>query len=82
MQTTNTQIASWLRVSGVVLIGLGVSASANDSSPTAERPGWVLTFQDEVTGTHLDGTRWVARDPWGAEKNNELQGYAPGAFSA
>lgn len=81
MRITRPRIAFWLGRAGAVLFGLGGAASANELAPPAERPGWVLTFQDEFAEPHIDGTRWVARDPWETEKNNELQGYAPGAFS-
>lgn len=81
MRIIRSQCPPWGRLIGAILIGLGSGALANDPAPPAERPGWVLTFQDEFSEPHLDGTRWVARDPWGTEKNNELQGYAPGAFS-
>ncbi len=46
----------------------------------ADRPGWKLTFDDEFDGTSLDLTKWNPNDPWGRERNNELQAYVPDAF--
>jgi beta-glucanase (GH16 family) len=44
------------------------------------RPGWRLVFRDEFDGTAIDTTRWNLRDPWGKERNHELQAYVEDAF--
>jgi len=45
-----------------------------------ERPGWKLTFQDEFDGRALDLQKWNPNDPWGRERNLELQAYVKDAF--
>lgn len=45
-----------------------------------ERPGWKLTFDDEFKGTNLDLEKWTPADPWGRERNQELQAYVKDAF--
>jgi len=45
-----------------------------------ERPGWKLTFQDEFEGSALDLQKWNPNDPWGRERNLELQAYVKDAF--
>ena len=47
----------------------------------AERPGWKLTFDDEFDGATLDAQRWNPKDPWGRERNQELQAYVTNAFA-
>ena len=44
------------------------------------RPGWKLTFEDEFNGTSLDTKKWNPNDPWGQERNHELQAYVMNAF--
>ena len=46
----------------------------------SERPGWKLTFQDEFDGSALDLQKWNPSDPWGRERNVELQAYVKDAF--
>ena len=46
----------------------------------AEKPGWKLTIDDEFDGSHLDLDKWTPTDPWGTERNNELQAYVTNAF--
>jgi len=46
----------------------------------ADRPGWKLTFQDEFGGASLNLKNWTPRDPWGHERNRELQAYVTNAF--
>lgn len=62
-------------VIGWLMIGLGLCQGA-----ALERPGWRLTFQDEFEGGTLDLKKWSPNDPWGRERNNELQAYVGGAF--
>jgi beta-glucanase (GH16 family) len=45
------------------------------------RPGWKLTFDDEFDGTALDLSKWTPADPWGRERNRELQAYVTNAFA-
>ena len=45
-----------------------------------ERPGWKLTFDDEFNGHTLDLAKWTPADPWGNERNQELQAYVKDAF--
>lgn len=61
--------ALWLTLAGCVYSADGL-----------ERPGWRLTFQDEFDGPALDKQKWSPQDPWGYERNNELQAYVPDAF--
>ena len=49
-------------------------------NPAAARPGWKLVFRDEFDGKAVDPTRWNLRDPWGRERNRELQAYVEDAF--
>lgn len=42
--------------------------------------GWKLTFSDEFDGEKLDYEKWTPKDPWGVERNGELQGYWIKAF--
>ncbi|MBI3878024.1 MAG: glycoside hydrolase family 16 protein, partial [Verrucomicrobia bacterium] len=42
---------------------------------------WVLTFSDEFNGTALDLKKWNPKDPWGRERNAELQAYVTNAFA-
>jgi len=43
-------------------------------------PGWTLTFEDRFEGERLDYEKWTPQDPWGVERNEELQGYVLHAF--
>jgi beta-glucanase (GH16 family) len=45
------------------------------------REGWELTFSEEFSAKTIDPKRWNLKDPWGAEKNAELQAYVPGALT-
>jgi beta-glucanase (GH16 family) len=57
---------------------LTLSASALAAPP--ERAGWKLTFSDEFDGQSLDTNKWNPADPYGAERNHELQAYVADAF--
>jgi beta-glucanase (GH16 family) len=46
----------------------------------AIRPGWKLVFQDEFNGKTVDTKKWNLADPWGRERNRELQAYVQDAF--
>ncbi len=62
----------WLFVATLVM---GLPARADDNEPK-----WVLTFEDEFDGPKLDYSKWTPEDPWGVERNEELQGYVIQAF--
>ncbi|MCX6928016.1 MAG: glycoside hydrolase family 16 protein [Verrucomicrobia bacterium] len=63
-----------------LLLPILVICSVGNAAEKAERPGWKLTFQDEFEGTALDLQKWNPKDPWGRERNNELQAYVTNAF--
>jgi beta-glucanase (GH16 family) len=44
------------------------------------RPGWELAFSDDFDKPLLDSKRWNRTDPWGLERNHELQAYVEDAF--
>jgi beta-glucanase (GH16 family) len=50
------------------------------AAESADRPGWKLTFHDEFDGRALDLQKWNPNDPWGRERNVELQAYVKDAF--
>ena len=58
---------------------LGFTLSHGLAAP-GQRPGWKLTFADEFNGTTLDLEKWNPNDPWGRERNQELQAYVKDAF--
>ncbi len=63
------------------LIGsVSLSGDQKRSPKGAEREGWALTFFDEFDGGKLDYDKWMPKDPWGVERNGELQGYWLKAF--
>lgn len=53
---------------------IGSAAESN------ERPGWKLTFEDNFDGKALNLSKWTPADPWGRERNQELQAYVKDAF--
>ena len=50
------------------------------AAENADHPGWRLTFCDEFEGSALDTQKWNPNDPWGRERNHELQAYVKDAF--
>ena len=66
-------------ISVLVLISC-ISPIAAVAAQKADRPGWKLTFQDEFNGMVLDLAKWTPADPWGRERNRELQAYVKDAF--
>ena len=54
--------------------------SVCDADEKADRAGWKLTFHDEFDGNALDLQKWNPNDPWGHERNQELQAYVKDAF--
>lgn len=51
-----------------------------EAAERADRPGWKLRFHDEFDGDTLDLQKWNPNDPWGRERNQELQAYVRDAF--
>jgi len=57
-----------------------LSASSARAAPW-DKPGYELTFQDEMDGSSLDLSKWTRGYKWGeAVINGELQAYADDAF--
>jgi beta-glucanase (GH16 family) len=50
------------------------------SGEQPDGPGWKLAFHDEFDGAALDLKKWNPNDPWGYERNHELQAYVTSAF--
>jgi beta-glucanase (GH16 family) len=69
-----------LRRTVVLTLLLTVVFGAAGIAGPAERPGWKLTFDDEFDGKSLDLKKWNPNDPWGRERNQELQAYVTNAF--
>ena len=69
----------WFSVLRCILFPVLIHADVSGQGAT-EPERWELTFVDEFDGPKLDYARWVPKDPWGAEKNNELQAYIVKAF--
>ncbi|MCP5541070.1 MAG: glycoside hydrolase family 16 protein [Akkermansiaceae bacterium] len=61
-------------------LAAGLFALWGAAASGQEREGWRLTFSDEFDKDFLDLRKWAPRDPWGAEKNGELQAYIPKAY--
>ncbi|MEM6278937.1 MAG: glycoside hydrolase family 16 protein [Verrucomicrobiota bacterium] len=65
-----------LRIVGCFLaLAANVAVAEEDLSDP-----WHLTFEDEFEGPKLDYEKWTPEDPWGVERNDELQGYVIQAF--
>ena len=54
----------------LLLIPLAFTAQKPD-------PGWILTFAEEFNGTELDLLHWAPHDPWGRERDRQLQAWTP-----
>lgn len=63
----------------VSLLCLGGSNLCAEN-PEDQREGWKLTFVDHFDGAKLDYDKWIPKDPWEVERNQELQGYWIKAF--
>jgi beta-glucanase (GH16 family) len=61
----------------LALLSFFIECRAADN---ATLPGYKLTFQDEFDGSALDLSKWNPNDPWGRERNRELQAYVKDAF--
>ncbi|MGO9467267.1 MAG: M64 family metallopeptidase [Isosphaeraceae bacterium] len=75
---------SWSFVLGISLaLVLNAGAARGQESragtPPA-KPGWALVFDDEFDGDTVNTTKWNLHDPWGRERNHELQAYVEDAF--
>jgi beta-glucanase (GH16 family) len=64
----------------LLALAILVASSVFGLAGQADRPGWKLTFNDEFDGGALDLQKWTPNDPWGRERNRELQAYVPEAF--
>jgi beta-glucanase (GH16 family) len=66
-----------------LLVAVALSSMLAPESALGQntKPGWKLTFSDEFDGTALDLSKWNPRDPWGRERNRELQAYVTNAFA-
>jgi len=69
-----------LRAAFLVALTLLAVWPIRSAAAPADRPGWTLTFQDDFDGTSLDLQKWNPNDPWGRERNKELQAYVTNAF--
>jgi len=67
---------------GLIALAVGTLLGNSDcqAADSFDRPGWKLTFQDEFNGSTLDTNKWSPNDPWGRERNHELQAYVKDAF--
>ena len=62
---------------------LALLGCSSQTPVTVQRaaPQWRLVFSDEFNGTALDLAKWNPNDPWGRERNEELQAYVTNAFT-
>jgi len=68
------------RIACLLILALISLCSAGGAVEKADRPGWKLTFHDEFDGQAMDTQKWNPNDPWGRERNHELQAYVTNAF--
>jgi beta-glucanase (GH16 family) len=71
-----------LRVTGIIaaLLATSLLAAQKPAKTDGKAPspaGWQLTFSDEFEGTSLEFPKWSPHDPWGKERNFEVQAYTP-----
>lgn len=64
----------------LILMAISLSLSSPSWAAPTNRPGWKLTFDDEFDGNVLNTQKWTPADPWGHERNHELQAYVKDAF--
>lgn len=73
-----------IALSLMLVLGAGGGNSASGEEKTdqsqVDPAVWELTFSDEFEGEQLDYEKWIPKDPWGFERNDELQGYVQKAF--
>lgn len=59
------------------VLARGILPGEPESVPSfPELEGWKLVFEDQFDGPKLDYEKWTPKDPWGVERNGELQGYS------
>jgi len=63
-----------------ILLTVTALCVKSHAAENTDYPGYKLTFQDEFEGSALDLGKWNPNDPWGKERNNELQAYVKEAF--
>lgn len=63
-----------------IVLGLFLFACVGILEAEENPSEWKLTFEDEFDGPRLDYSKWTPEDPWGVERNGELQGYIIQAF--
>jgi len=64
----------------IAALALVLTCVSNGGTDHLDKPGWKLTFNDEFDGSALDLRKWSPSDPWGHERNRELQAYVTNAF--
>ena len=71
-----------LLLGGALLLGTASLLPVHaDDLPSADKPGWTLTFEDTFPGPALDAAKWNAGYPHHDVINHELQAYVPTAFA-
>lgn len=69
----------------LALLALLAWCGCSSPPPVAIRrdasPQWQLVFSDEFNGDRLNLAKWNPNDPWGRERNEELQAYVTNAFT-
>jgi beta-glucanase (GH16 family) len=77
-------MSQWSQIVLVTLIYLLGAETGLRGAPgnpgIPELPGWKLTFHDEFSSNRLDLAKWNVADPWGKERNREMQAYVTNAF--
>ena len=75
---------SWcsvLTIPFVFIAGSGaVRGQESRGGKAPAKPGWKLVFEDEFDGDGVNTMKWNLHDPWGRERNRELQAYVEDAF--
>jgi len=59
------------------LLAATSATGQNRASDPPKREPWKLTFADEFDGSSLEFPKWSPHDPWGRERNLEVQAYTP-----
>jgi beta-glucanase (GH16 family) len=70
----------FLNAGFILVITLCASPVPGDAGTQLGKLGWKLTFDEEFDGPTLDLGRWTPADPWGRERNHEMQAYVTNAF--
>ncbi len=64
----------------ILLIAAPLLFADSPQPPAQTDAKWKLVFEDNFDGDKLDLKKWSPRDPFGVERNNELQAYVADAF--